>query len=240
VRARLTLVAVALFTAACSAGPDTTTEQGEEFEGLWSIFLPIAVGVVLLIWGLVAWCVLRYRRKPDDDELPNQGGDRPKLELAYTVVPFLLVIFLFTISVVAERRINERDDEPDLVVEVVGYRWDWRFTYVDSGVVVDAAPDQRPVLVLPVGRTIRFELTTPDVAHSFWVPEFGTKRDLIPRVDNQIDVDITEAGTWTGRCAEYCGLDHTSMDFEVQAIDGADFDAWLANQEGEETAEADR
>src|SRR5690349_10295997 len=116
-------------TAGCSAGAPTTTKQGQEFRDLWSIFVVIAVIVVALIWGLVAWCLIRYRKKPEDGSLPNQGGDRPKLELTYTLVPLLLVIVLFTMSVVAERHINSRSDDPDLVVHVEAYRWDWRFTY---------------------------------------------------------------------------------------------------------------
>jgi cytochrome c oxidase subunit 2 len=142
--------------------------------------------------------------------------------------------------VVAERRVNELSDDPDLTVVVEGYRWDWRFTYLIDGpdVEVSGTEEARPVLVLPVGRTIRFDLRTADVIHSFWVPEFGTKRDMIPRVENAIDIDITEPGTWTGRCAEYCGLDHASMDFEVRAIDADEFDAWLDEQPAEAEAEA--
>ncbi|MET0665014.1 MAG: cytochrome c oxidase subunit II, partial [Acidimicrobiales bacterium] len=108
-----------------------------------------------------------------------------------------------------------------------GFRWDWQFTYVDAGIRVTGEPGERPVLRLPVGRTVRFRLHADDVIHSFWVPEFGTKRDLIPGLDNEIDIDIVEAGTWTGRCAEYCGLDHATMDFEVQAMPADEFDAWL-------------
>ncbi len=156
---RLALAAVALLAVGCSPGPGVTTEQGEEFESLWQVFFVIAVIVVLLIWGLVMWCVFRYRRRPEhDDTLPNQGGDRPRLEIGLMLGPLVIVAFLFVLSVVGERRINEEDDDPDLVVEVVGYRWDWEFTYPDSGVSVVGAPDERPVLVLPVGRTVRFEL----------------------------------------------------------------------------------
>ena len=233
-------VPLLLVAAGCSVGAPTTTEQGQEFRDLWSLFLVIAVLVVALIWGLVAWCVIRYRHRPEDGSLPNQGGDRPKLELTYTVIPLLVVAVLFTLSVVAERRINDESDDPDLTVVVEAYRWDWRFTYAVDGpdVEVIGTEGERPVLVLPVGRTIRFELRTADVIHSFWVPEFGTKRDMIPRVDNQIDIDITEPGTWTGRCAEYCGLDHASMDFEVRAVTADEFDSWLADQPATDEAEA--
>jgi cytochrome c oxidase subunit 2 len=228
-----------LLLAGCSAGAPTTTEQGQEFRDLWSLFLVIAVLVVALIWGLVAWCVIRYRHRPEDGSLPNQDGDRPKLELTYTVIPLVVVAVLFTLSVVAERRVDEVSDDPDLTVVVEAYRWDWRFTYLVDGPDVEViGGDERPVLVLPVDRTIRFDLRTADVIHSFWVPEFGTKRDMIPRVDNQIDIDITEPGTWTGRCAEYCGLDHASMDFEVRAVGADEFDQWLADQPTDGDTEA--
>jgi cytochrome c oxidase subunit 2 len=229
---RWAAAAGALLVTGCSAGVDTTTKQGEDFEGIWRIFLVIAVLVVLLIWGLVTWCVIRFRRRPgDEDHLPNQGGDRPKLELGLMLGPLLIVVVLFALSVVAQQRISAVSDDPDLVVDVEGFRWDWQFTYADADVVLTPEAGERPVLVLPVGRTIRFNLHTDDVIHSFWVPEFGTKQDLIPRVDNAIDIDITEPGTWTGRCAEYCGLDHASMDFEVRAIPGDEFDDWLAEEQ---------
>jgi cytochrome c oxidase subunit 2 len=219
-----------LLATGCSAGAPTKTEQGQEFRDLWSIFLVIAVLVVALIWGLVLWCIVRYRRRPDDDGLPNQGGDRPKLELTYTIIPLLVVAVLFTLSVVAERRVSDPSDEPDLLVDVEAYRWDWRFTYTDADVQVVGTDDEVPVLVLPVDRTIRFELRTADVIHSFWVPEFGTKQDMIPKVENHIDITITDPGTWTGRCAEYCGLDHADMRFEVRAVPADEFDDWLAGE----------
>jgi cytochrome c oxidase subunit 2 len=219
--------ALAIIAAGCSAGPDKTTTQGQTFQDLWQPFLIIAALVVLLIWGLVAWCVIRYRARPDDDGLPDQDGDKPRLELAYTLVPLVLVAVLFTASVIGERAISRLDDDPDLIVLVDGFRWDWQFTYVDAGVRVTGAPGERPILRLPVGRTVRFRLVAHDVIHSFWVPEFGTKRDLIPGIDNEIDIDIVEAGNWTGRCAEFCGLDHATMDFDVEAMPAEEFNAWL-------------
>ena len=111
---------------------------------------------------------------------------------------------------------NATVDQPDLVVEVVGFQWQWQFTYADSGIVVTGTPDGGlPVLVLPVDRTTRLDLRTTDVNHSFWVPRFLNKRDLIPGVDNAIDVTPTETGTYDGVCAEFCGLDHGRMRFAV-------------------------
>jgi cytochrome c oxidase subunit II len=112
---------------------------------------------------------------------------------------------------------------------VVGFQWQWQFSYGGTPVVVTGVPGKDPVLVLPTGRTVRLELSSPDVVHSFWVPHFIEKRDLIPRVDNAIDVRVTQPGQWAGVCSEFCGLDHTKMRFRVQAVPGPQFDSWLAS-----------
>jgi cytochrome c oxidase subunit II len=97
-------------------------------------------------------------------------------------------------------------------------------------VVVTGTYDDPPELVLPVGRTVRLNLETADVIHSFWVPDFLNKRDMLPDVENAIDVDVTEPGEWTGACAEFCGLDHYKMLFEVRAVPEDEFAAWLEEE----------
>lgn len=233
-RARLVpaLTALVLAGSGCSTfgAPDSVSTQGDEFTSTWRVFVIIALVVVALIWGLVAFMVIRYRHR--SDEVPDQRQYRVPLEVTYTAVPLVVVAVLFAISVVAEDRITELSADPDLVVEVHGFQWDWQFTYEDEGIQVTGVPDGDAVLRLPVGRTIRFELVADDVIHSFWVPEFLTKRDLIPGVDNEIDIEITEPGTWTGRCAEYCGLQHTFMTFTVEAVAPDAFDAWVDDVTG--------
>jgi cytochrome c oxidase subunit 2 len=86
-------------------------------------------------------------------------------------------------------------------------------------------------MVIPQGRTVRLKLIANDVIHSFWVPEFLEKRDLIPEIDNEIDVVATETGTWQGRCAEFCGLDHWKMYFAVSSVTSDEFDDWVADQQ---------
>ena len=230
VRARLVgaVLGVGVLAAGCgSAGlPDSASAQGDDVTTLWKVFLVVAGLVVALIWALVAWCVIRYRRR--DDDIPDQRQYRVPLEVTYTVIPLVLVAVLFVLSVKSEREVTDLVDDPDLVVDVLGFQWDWQFTYEGEDVRIAGLPGETPVLRLPVGRTVRFELRSDDVIHSFWVPEFVTKRDLIPLVDNAIDIEVTRAGTWTGRCAEYCGLDHTVMDFTVEAMPADEFDAWLA------------
>jgi cytochrome c oxidase subunit 2 len=178
---------------------------------------------------LIIYSVIRYRRR--DDRVPDQRSSHFTLEVVCTVIPVAIVAGLFAYTVNVQNKVTELSDDPDLVVDVVGYQWGWTFTYPEAGVTSVPGEDYEPaVLALPVGETVRFNLRSPDVIHSFWVPEFLEKRDLIPGVDNAIDVTVNRTGTWTGRCAEFCGLDHWRMNFEVQAMAGEDFEAWLAEQ----------
>ena len=230
------LVLGAALLAGCSGNlgaPESVTSQGDEVVTLWKGFLITAAVIGLLVYGLIIYAAIRYRRRKGEDptHVPSQYQYQVPLEVAYTVVPIIIVAFLFAFTVMGENRITRTDPDPDLTIQVVGFQWQWQFLYVGERVDVGGSAEVTPELVLPVGRTIRFDLVSDDVNHSFWVPEFLEKRDLIPGVDNEIDVDITEPGVWVGRCAEYCGLDHWKMDFTVRAVPADEFDAWLADQQ---------
>lgn len=219
--------------ASCSRGfrfgaPDPVSRQGEDVLALWNGFHWVALGVGLLIWGLVLYCVARYRRRNDD--LPSQSPYNVPVEVVYTVTPLLIVIALFGFTVVREQKVTALAAEPDVVVDVVGFQWSWQFSYPEEDVTVESDGVTFPRLVVPVGSTVRFRLATTDVIHSFWVPEFMVKRDLIPGVDNEIDVDVVEEGEWVGRCAEYCGLDHYRMNFALAAVPAGEYEAWLEEQ----------
>lgn len=214
--------------------PDAASEQGAEIADLYRGFFAVAVGVGVFVYALLVYALVRFRRRNDD--VPRQNPYNVPIEIAYTVTPLLIVGVLFYFSVRTELSINELSDRPDHVVEVVGFQWQWQFRYLDDDVVVTGTPEQDPVLVLPVDRTTRLELVTTDVNHSFWVPRFLVKRDLIPRVDNELEIVPTETGTFQGHCAEYCGLDHGRMNFTVEVVDGDDFDVWLEEQAGREAS----
>jgi cytochrome c oxidase subunit 2 len=94
--------------------------------------------------------------------------------------------------------------------------------------VVTGTPDEWPRVVLPVGQRIAFDLESPDVIHSFWVPEFLIKRDVVPGRTNRIELTIEEPGTYAGACGEFCGLLHHRMRFSIDAVSAAEFEAWLA------------
>lgn len=216
--------------AGCGVMPDPVTEQGESVLRLWSPAVVVALVVGSLVWGLIITSVIRYRRR--GDTLPPQLAEHIPIEIAYTVVPIIIVVALFAAGTFTLRSVERKVDRPDVSVRVEGFQWSWQFTYSGSDVVVsgDGAGTRGPELVLPADRTTRLDLVSDDVNHSFWVPRFLSKRDLIPGVDNEVDVTPTEQGTFVGRCAEFCGLDHWRMSFVVRIVSPDEFERWLADQ----------
>ena len=117
----------------------------------------------------------------------------------------------------------------DVTIGVIGFQWNWTFNYTDDDVSVTGIPGQPPQLVLPTDTTIRFTETSPDVIHSFWVPAFLFKRDVIPGRVNTFEVTITKEGEYIGRCAELCGEKHAAMNFSVLAVSPDEYDDYIAD-----------
>lgn len=211
--------------------PDSATEQGDTVLDLWSPTVVAALVVGCIVWGLIIWSVVRYRKR--NDTLPTQVEEHIPIEVVYTVVPIVIVVVLFVFGSMAYTDVRASDATPDQRVTVTGFQWSWQFAYEGTDVVIEGDGDDNvgPELVLPIGETTRLDLVSEDVAHSFWVPEFLSKTDLIPGVDNRIDVSPTKEGTFRGRCAEFCGLDHWRMYFQVRLVSAEEFDTWLAEQQ---------
>lgn len=225
--------------------PDSATSQGEEVIQLWQVFFVLAVLVAALIWALTAYVILssiRRRRahagadeagRASGDAIPRQRQYNTRLELVYTAIPLLLVFVLLGLSVSSGESLTARTDTPAVDIRVVGFQWQWQFEYLGTDgrptIVLAGDPETPATLMLPVGRKVRFTLHATDVIHSFWVPEFLEKRDLVPGFDNVIEVDVTAAGEWTGRCAEYCGFNHWLMVFKVKAVPADEYDRWAAD-----------
>jgi cytochrome c oxidase subunit II len=227
--------------------PEGITDQADEMRRLWtgSVIAALIVGVI--VWALIIWCMVRYRKR--GDELPRQTAYNLPFEIIYTVIPFVIIAVLFFFTVVTQNKVQERSNDPDLTVAVNAFKWNWQFVYPDSpgpdGTPVNTVgnSEQIPILVLPAGRTIRFEVASADVIHSFWVPEFLFKLDVIPGNENGrnnvFQVTVNKTGAYVGRCAELCGTYHAYMNFEVRAVSGSDFDAYIAaRQAGQTTAQA--
>jgi cytochrome c oxidase subunit 2 len=209
--------------------PESASEQGDGIQKLWSGFFLAACAVALLVYVLLIF--VRYRRRPDDDELPSQSGYHIPLEITYTAIPIVMVAVLFTFSTIVERDVTKVKPDPDVSVEVIGFQWGWQFRYRDDHFTVASPAGGAPEMVLPKGQRVQLRLQTVDVNHSFWVIDFLSKRDLIPGVDNVIDVTPTRAGSFSGRCAEFCGLDHWRMDFSVRVVPPAEYQRWVRKQQ---------
>jgi cytochrome c oxidase subunit 2 len=209
--------------------PDSVTEQGDTVTDLWRFFSFAAAGIGVLVWGLIFWSIIRYRRR--SDELPKQTLFNIPLEVVYTSVPLVIVAVLFTVSMRATEKVNSRVDNPDLTIDVTGFQWQWRFGYQKEGVEIVGQTDQPAEMVVPVGATVRVNLTSADVIHAFWLPEFMIKKDAIPHRINEFDMKVTKAGTFdSGRCVEYCGLNHDDMRFTIRAVSQAEYDGWVSDQ----------
>lgn len=221
------------------------TSEAETVDRVWALFLWIGLGVLAMVVLLVLWVMIRYRRK--DDRLPRQKHYNIPMELTYTLIPFIVVCGLFAVTLFTVRAIDEPDPDPDLVVHVLAYQWSWQFDYPDEGVtIVDKSdenvsdPETDPELVLPASSTVRFDLESADVVHSFWLTPFRFKRDMIPGTESSFSVDIGDTtGEFpnAGVCAEFCGLDHAKMRFRLRILPPDEFEQWLADQRAAEGAE---
>ena len=212
--------------------PDPASEQGDKILNLWSIFFVIAVIVTLFIWVPLIVVLVRNKRARDTERMPSQRAYNIPMEILYTAVPVLLAGALFFMSVNTERQVTKVSDEPAVRIEVIGFQWGWQFHYLNEDFTIDATPGELPEMVLPIGEASNLRLVSVDVNHSFWVPNFLSKRDLIPGVDNEITVTPKRAGTFDGRCAEFCGLDHWRMGFKVRLVPMDEYRAWAAQQRG--------
>jgi len=244
VRLAVGAAAAALLTAGCdvrstyedslSLGfPDPITDQGQRIYDLWLGSVAAALVVGVGVWSLILFAVFRYRKR--SDEMPRQVRYNLPVEVLYTVVPFVVIAVLFYYTAISENYVNKTTEDPDVTIGVVGFQWNWTFNYDDGDPAtvdpsVTGVPGQPAQLILPTDRTIRFVETSNDVIHSWWVPKFVFKRDVVPGRVNQFEITVRQPGTYIGRCAEFCGEKHDRMNFEVKVVPGAEYDAFIASQ----------
>jgi cytochrome c oxidase subunit 2 len=220
-----------LLLAGCLLPPEPKTDAGRDVFNLYIVVLVLAGIVFVAVEGFILYAVFRYRRQPGDETLPAQLHGNTTVEIIWTLIPTVIVFILFGFSIATLGEVEARSEQPGVTIEVEGFQWNWLFHYPD-GVTIEPQGDDPPVLAVPVGEPVRLILTSRDVNHAFYVPEFLIKRDLIRYADdaqdNEIEFTVTEAGTYAGQCAEFCGLQHADMTFVVEAMPRADFDAYIA------------
>jgi cytochrome c oxidase subunit 2 len=220
------------------------SEQSKQMYNLWIGSVIAALVVGFFVWGLIFWCVIRYRKR--GEELPPQTRYNMPMELLYTVLPFLVIAVLFYYTATIEANVNKIPKNPDVTVDVIAFKWNWQFEYdgvtTPDGQKVSTigASDYIPVLVVPTHKTILFVESSPDVIHSFWVPELLFKRDVFPgNVKNEFAVTIDREGAYVGHCAELCGTYHSMMNFELRAVPDAEYQKFLsAKKQGMSTPDA--
>jgi len=218
--------------------PQGVTSESGSIITFWNGSWLAALGVGVLVWGLILWCVVVYRRKKDAVGLPEQLRYNVPIEILYTIVPVFMVAVLFFYTARLESAQMDVSAKPDVTINVVAKQWNWDFNYIDAGtfetssmVVLTGEPGVAatlPTLYLPVNQRVEFVLTSRDVIHSFWVPQFLRKLDVIPGKVNRFQVVPTEIGTFQGKCAELCGAYHASMLFRVKVVSLADYKAHVA------------
>ncbi|SEC19605.1 cytochrome c oxidase subunit 2 [Amycolatopsis tolypomycina] len=252
VRVAALAVLVALTATGCSGDeilrfgwPVGVTQQATEMRNLWTWTVVAALVVGVIVWALIFWTATFHRKKKTADgepeELPRQFQYNIPLELFTVVVPTIMVCVLFFFTATTESKVLDKIPNPDVKVQVVAFQWNWEFKYEDESakkadgqqVSTVGSSGEIPLLVLPVGKTIQYDLVSTDVIHSFWVPEFHFKRDVMPNPeknnqDSSFQNKIDREGSFVGRCAELCGTYHSVMNFEVRALSADKYDQYIA------------
>ena len=232
-------LALVLVTAGCAsdAPQDTLDPAGPYAETIDNLFMPVvwvAAAVFILVQGVIVFAVIRWRRRPtdDDDDMPVQLHGNTKLEIGWTILPALVLglIAVFTVPV-----IFELDAEPAdaLEVNVTGQKYWWGFDYptdqpefgISEGIVTANE------LHIPAGQPVYLTLTSPDVIHSFWAPRLNGKRDVVPGRTHTWSLQADEPGAYSGQCAEFCGASHANMRLKVVAHDPAGWDDWVTEMQ---------
>ncbi len=219
--------------------PRGASTGAERVTSLWVGMWITALAVGALVWGLTIWCIIRYRRRKDDVGLPPQLRYNVPIEILYTIIPVMIVGVLFFFTARDEKvLLDHTTHKPDVTINVVGKQWSWDFNYVDaqvweSGVQAQltgkaGVQETLPTLYLPENKRIEFVLTARDVIHSFWVPAFQQKLDMIPGKVNKLQIVTTEPGEYQGKCAELCGAYHAAMLFNVKVVSQEEYDKHLA------------
>ncbi|MGE0861062.1 MAG: cytochrome c oxidase subunit II [Gammaproteobacteria bacterium] len=225
------------------------TPYSETVYDLHMLILNVCIAIGLVVFGLIFYSIFAFRKS--NGAKPAQWHESTKVEVIWTLVPFLILIGM-AVPATHALIMMENTGGSDMTIKVTGYQWKWHYQYVDEGInyfstlandsnlarQLKSGVDPATVpnyllevdnhLVVPVGKKIRFLTTAGDVIHAWWVPALGWKRDAIPGYINESWAEIKEPGTYRGQCAELCGKDHGFMPIVVDALSEQDYAAWVA------------
>jgi cytochrome c oxidase subunit 2 len=212
--------------------PDPASEQMKRIEDVYWFATIICIGIFALVMSVLIYSVMTFRAAPEDESDGPSIHGNTGLEIVWTVVPAILVIAIGVVSAVVLSQNGDKGSNP-MTIRVFAQQFSWRFEYPDSKGLKSYE------LVMPLNRNITFELQSADVIHSFWIPAMGQKQDVVPGIDTSIVITPTRVGRFPLVCVELCGLGHATMRSPVTVVSQADFDKWVAEQQGNGSKDAD-
>jgi cytochrome c oxidase subunit 2 len=212
--------------------PPPASDRSPHILNLWIGTWIAALAVGFIMWGLILWAANRYKTR--HAKMPRQNRYNLPMEIFYTIAPFIVIAVLFYYTVLAQNAVQKKVANPEVTIDVVGQKWSWTFNYkaadnpaVGQDVWEAGTINKTPDLFLPAGKLIQFNLSSPDVIHSFWVPSFYEKLDVIPGRHNSLQMTPTAEGVFAGKCAELCGTYHSAMLFNVHVVNENDYNNYL-------------
>jgi cytochrome c oxidase subunit 2 len=212
------------------------TVQGQKVHGLYVVIALMAAPVFFGVEGVLIWSLVRFRKRAGDPALGPQTGGSTRALVVFFVIPAVIVAALFGFGEQTLASVLKQDPNPAVVIRAEGFQWEWTFYYLNEGFFVSGKtkgrdqPETPALMVLPVGEPVKVELHSRDVIHSFFVPGFLFKKDVIPGRENAFTVTPNTLGTFRAQCAEFCGLWHSHMTFVVEVVTAADYAAWAEQQ----------
>ena len=215
----LATVAGAVLLDSADLLPPLASAQGVTIDWLFGVHLKLIAFLFALVIVFMLYSIVVFRRRPGDLTEGQYIHGNTRLEIAWTVIPLIIVAVMGYIGVVTLRDVTASSPD-EMVVEVTGSQWSWRFDYPEQGLTSTE-------LILPVNQPIRFEITSTDVIHNLWVPEFRVKQDAVPGAVNLLRVTPTVVGNYKVRCAELCGLRHSQMLADVRVLERSEFNSWV-------------
>jgi len=204
--------------------PTSASQEMDRIEFVYWFATVISIAIFSLVMAVIIYSVMTFRSPPEDESDGPSIHGNTGLEIAWTIVPAILVISIGVLSAVVLSQNSDAGTNP-LTVKVFAQQFAWRFEYPDNGGIKSGE------LVLPVDRGITFEMESADVIHSFWIPEMGQKQDLVPGIETSIVITPTRTGTFTLVCTELCGLGHATMRSPVRVLSQPGFEAWVKEQQ---------
>tara|TARA_R110002167_G_scaffold6277_3_gene28861 strand:+ start:36501 stop:37646 length:1146 start_codon:yes stop_codon:yes gene_type:complete len=258
----LTVAAVSMFSTNLQAAWDLNMPQGvtqisRETYDLHMQILWWCVAIGVIVFGVMLWSIINHRKSKG--AVSATFHESTKVEIVWTIIPFIILILM---AIPATRVLTQAYDasESDLDIQVIGYQWRWEYRYLRQDSLEEEVSffsslstsreqinNQLPKeesyllevdnpLVIPINKKVRFLVTSNDVIHAWWVPDFAVKKDAIPGFINEIWAIVEEPGVYRGQCAELCGIEHGFMPIVVHAVPQDEYDAWYAGRQEQAAA----